>query len=474
MRPSLVIKRDGSAVPFMLERITAAISQAQRAVGISDGALADELANVVQEHLERICDKPSLGIEEIQDAVVHVLQESGNYEAAIAYTRYRDARERFRRSRRLLGDDRAAPNLAIVDPDGRRRPWERDWLRDVLVTQLGLSGKAADDAVLQVERMLAESSLTELSSPLLLSLVDAALVRCGMHADAAARAPLRLDRDEVARAIASAPDGHQAALATGRRALHQLSLARDCPAEVLRLYCQGRLWVDGLDDPLRGSHFTATVDGSSNPWQVLANAFSLATEAHAAWRRISMVLPPQHLGHLERGALSLVKPITALSSLAFVYLYCDGRTPLLDHWPFVGKRVSIATYADDFLLLRRLQELHLPMLAGPHLMQGGYRGRIAIELALNAQGLDNEFSQMDALAMGLVAAAKVRIDQLAKAPTPVAGDLRFAIYGLPVNSASTEYLERQVVQEGQRNGLTLIRTTNLPEAACAHLGRLLE
>lgn len=473
MRPVQVVKRDGSEVPFELERITAAIDRAQRSVGPADPSLAAELARVVMEHLERTCDRPALGIEEIQDAVVHVLQESGNYDVALAYARYRDARERFRRSRRVLGAERSAPNLAVIDRDGRRRSWERAWVRGLLVEQLGLPAKAADDALLQVEATLVESSLTELSAPLLLSLVDAALVRCGLHDQAEARAPLRIDRREAAAAVAGAADGRAAPLALGRKALRQLALSEDCPAQVLRHYCCGRLWIDGLDDPLRGTQFTATVDGHSNPWQVLANAFTLATEAGAQWRRVALVLPPSILGHLERGALSLVKPIAALATHAFVYLYCDGRTPLLEHWPFVGQRVSIATYADDFLLLRRLQELHLPMLAGPHLMQGGYRGRVAVELALNAQGLDDEFSQMDALAMALIAGAKVRLAQLARATQPAEGDLRFAIYGLPPASPSIEYLERQVVQEGQRNGLTLVRTTHLPEEACAHLGRLL-
>jgi hypothetical protein len=474
VKPKAIVKRDGSTVPFELPRIAAAILQAQRAVGYDEPALAAELARVVDEHLERINDKESLGIEEIQDAVVHVLQESGNYEVAIAYTRYRDARERFRRSRRLLGEERGAPNLHVVDLDGRRRGWDRAWLRDFLAGHLSLGEKAAEDAVIQVEALLVESPLTELSTPLLLSLVDAALVRCGMHHHAEARVPLRLERRAVQAALATGSDAQQATVACGRQALLQLSLTEALPSEVLKLWCLGRLWADGLDDPQRGSHYTATVDGSSNPWQVLTQAFALATEAAGSWRRISLVLPPSILGHLERGALSLVGPVNQLAQHGFVYLYCDGRTPLLDHWPFVGKQVSIATYADDFLLLRRLQELHLPMLAGPHLMQGGYRRRVAVELALNAQGLDNEYSQMDLMAMGLVSAAKVRLAQLARAANPASGEVRFAIYGLPASSPSHEYLERQVVQEGLRNGLTLVRTTNLPEEACAHLGRLLE
>ncbi len=106
-------------------------------------------------------------------------------------------------------------------------------------------------------------------------------------------------------------------------------------------------------------------------------------------------------------------------------------------------------------------------------MEGGWRSRTAVSLALNAQGLDNEYSQMDLLAMALVAAAKIRLGHLAGTPM-AGGDVRFAIYGLTASSPSHEYLERQVVQEALRNGLTLSRTSHLPEEACAHLGRLLE
>lgn len=474
MKPLTVTKRDGQCVPFDHARIAKAIARAQHAVGIDNDALADELARVVVEHLERGCDQPTLGIEEVQDAVVHVLQESGNYEVAMAYARYRDARERFRRSRQVLGERKDSPNLAVVDVDGRRRPWDRRWLGEWLCERYGLDAKAAADAIIQVEGMLADSSLTELTTPLLLSLVDAGLVRCGMHSVAAERAPLRVERPLARRMIEAAADGQQAVLGCGRAALEQLSLAERLPAQAVQLYCRGRLWIDGLDDPRRGSHFTATIDGTTNPWQVLTQAFSLAADAKRHWRRVSLVLPPSILGHVERGGTSLVQPIAALANLGFIFLYCDGRTPLLSRWPFPGGRVSIATYNDDFLLLRQLQELRLPLLSGPHLMQGGYRGRTTVESAINAQGLDGEYSQMDAVAMALVAGVRVRLAQLGSSPVFVGGDLRFAIFGLPTNSASYEYLERQVVQEGLRNDLTLVRSSHLTEEACIHLGRLLE
>ena len=474
MKPTTVVKRDGQLVPFDVVRIAHAVTRAQQAVGIEDVAQAEELARVVVEYLERACDQASLGIEDVQNAVVHVLQESGNYEAAIAYARYRDARERFRRTRRVLGEQTAAPHLFVVDPDGRRRPWERLWLQELLVTRYAINVKAADDAILQVEANLADSSLTQISTPLLLSLIDAALVRCGMHDLAAERAPLRIERPLAQRLLAKAKDGQQAVVACGRAALEQLSLTERVPAQVTALYCRGRLWIDGFDDPMRGSHHTASIDGTSNPWQVLTQAFSIAAEAKRHWRRVSIVLPPSILGHLERGANTLVEPIAALAHLSFVYLYCDGRTPLLSSWPFPAGRVSIATYNDDFLLLRQLQEMRLPLLSGPHLMQGHYRGRITVESAINAQGLEGEYSQLDGLAMALVAALRLRLTQLGDSPIFAGGDLRFAIFGLPATSASIDYLERQIIQEALRAGLTVARSSHLSEEACIHLGLLLE
>jgi hypothetical protein len=418
-----------------------------------------------------------VGIEDIQDAVVHVLQETGHYEVAITYARYRDERERCRRTSRLAERTPAEGiHLAVIDGQLRRRAWDRTWVRDFLTGHYGLDDKQAQAAVIEIEGFLAGSAVAELSAPLLLSLVDAALVRLGMHAQASRRSPLRVERAAARALVAAAADGRQALELAGRRVFEDLALAEEYPEQVVRLWCRGRLWIDGLDDPRRGSLFTATIDGLTNPWQVLTTAYACAAEAQRSWRRTHIILPPSVLGHLERGAKSLVDPILSLARLAQVYLYCDGRTPLLQQWPFAGAAVSIATYHDDFLLLQRLQELGQSLLSGAHLMSGGYRKQVAVELALNAQGLDGEHSQMDALAMALAAAARRRLEQLRQAGTvdPEHAELRFAIFGLPAASESNHYLERQVLQEGLRHRVRLVRSANLPEEACAHLGRLLE
>ncbi len=471
MKPSGIVKRDGREVPFEQARIASALDRALRATGTDDAGRADELARVVSEHLERTCDTSTPDIELVQDATVHVLQESGHYEAALAFARYRDARERLRRGRRAQDGSTERLNLVVIDGNGRRRPWDRDMLVADLVASHGLDAKAAGEAVARVEADLADSNLTELQSPLLLSLIDAALVRLGMHSSAAAHAALRVGRTAARCDLGLAVDGREALERAGRRVLLQLSLAESMPPEVVRLFVRGRLWIDGLDDPRRGAQFTAAVDGHGNPWQVLTQAFALAAEAAKQWRRVRLVLPPCILGHLERNAQALVAPITALSEHGWVHLYCDGRTSLLDNWPFAGRRVSIATWQDDFLLLRQLQERGLPLLAGPHLMSGAWRGRVLCELALNAQGLEGEFAQMDALAASLVEAAVLRLAQVAHLGQ---GDVRFAIYGLPLHGSSSEYLERQVMQAAARAGVALSRSANLPEEACLHLGRLLE
>lgn len=475
MRPAQVVKRDGTEVPFAAERIAAAIARALQAVGAGDVDLAAELALTVQEHLERCHDGSVVGIEEIQDAVVHVLQESGQYQAAIAYTRYRDARERARRESRLRGVSAAAPNLVLVDGDGRRQPWERMALARLLGERFDLDAKTAAEAVLGVEEQLAGSDCTELGLPLLASLVDAALVRAGRHDLAGAGAALRLERAALRADLVGGGDGRASLEAAGHRALLQLALADGCPPEVVRQFGRGRLWIDGLDDPRRGSQLTLVLDAPPNPWVALAHAFSAAVQADRTWRRVRLVLPPAILGHLERGAQPLVAPIAALAAAAQVYLYCDGRTPLLSAWPFAtgaGAAVGLATFQDDFLLLHRLQELGVPSLSGPQYTVAGFRQAVVVELALNAQGLEGEFSQLDALAFALVAAAQVRLRALGDLGRD--GEVRFAISGLAQHSDASQYLERQVLQEGLRTGIRLVRGASLSEAACRHLGRLLE
>jgi hypothetical protein len=469
--PESVTKRDGIVVPFERSKIAAAILQAQRAVNHADPEVAEELTDVVVEHLVRNGDSQRPAVEVIQDAVIYVLQESGHYEVALAYSRYRDARERSRRHRHAAGEEAVPPHLVVQDTAGRQHPWDGTRMEGDLCHELGLSAKVARDVRCEVERMLAESPATEVRTDILQHLVSAALCRCGLHRVAAATAPLCLGRPHVRRVLAEVTEvGAVARL--GRDLLYQFGMSEQVPVEVARLYERGRLWVDGLDDPQRGSRFTATLEGDENPWRIITRSFALAAEAGRYWRGVELILPPMILGNVESDQEAYVGVLEQLARQATVYLYCDGRTPLLDHWPFTHRGIGLATYAQDFIILRSLQQLGLPHISGPHLLQGGYRRGIAISLALNAQGLEEQFSQLDHLAMGLVAAARVRLAQVRPDPTLTNAEIRFAIFGLSPGSVSNDYLERQVIQEGMRTGIVLRRMSSLPEEACGHLAKL--
>ena len=322
----------------------------------------------------------------------------------------------------------------------------------------------------------AQSPATELAAALVDILAEAAMVRLGLTAAVVERGDVRVPREELRQAEA-AVSGLAALGEAGRAVFRAEAALAALPPAVSRLWSRGRLWIDGLDEPLRGSQFTVVLEPDSNPWEVIARAAGAAIDAAQHWRRVRVVLPPAILGHLERGtslmAQRMVAAIGSLTQVAQIHLYCDGRTPLAERWPFAGGRVGLAIYNDDFLLARQLAERGLPLLAGAQYARGGWRHRVAVEVALNAQGLEHEWSQLDLSAMGAVAATKARLARL-DVHRNEGAELRFAIYGLAAASPSADYLERQVVQEGQRAGLTLVRASNLPLEACVHLGRLLD
>ncbi len=475
MSPAAIIKRDGRQEPFAAGRIAAAIARALAAVGQDDPGTAEELARVAAEHLTRL-DDAAVPLEAVQDACVHVLQESGHYEAAVAFVRYRDARERARRERIADGDRRQAANLHVVDGQWRSRPWDAAWLAGLVRARTGLGERAAADVVAQAERLLAGTCVDQLPLHQVMALAHAAMVQLGLHAAGAVTAPIGIDPGEIRRALLAPGDG-DGLERLGRAMAREWSLsALHLPGPALRLWSQGRLWVSGIDDPARGARLTTTVESVPNPWQVLTSAFALCQSAATHWQRVRLVLPPAVLGHLERGASALVAPIAALARSAEVFLYCDGRTPLLSSWPFAGARVGLASYNQDFILDQRMREFGRSLLSGPTLLDPARPQRVLADLAVNAQGLDRDLDALDELALAAVGALHARLRLLgALGGEPVAaGAARSAVYGLPHDSEARRYLEDQIVQEARRRAMVLERAGSLSEEACAHFGRLLD
>ncbi len=105
-----IIKRDGSTVPFVPEKITIAISKALRATGIECREVAENLMLDVLRRLDLFAEgRATPTVEEVQDAVEMVLFENRYFATAKAYILYRKQHEHIRQARELFS------NIEIVE-----------------------------------------------------------------------------------------------------------------------------------------------------------------------------------------------------------------------------------------------------------------------------------------------------------------------------------------------------------------------
>ena len=91
-----IVKRDGRCVLFDIDKIANAIFKAAQALGGSDYEMAQNLAQQVADYLENTCHNETPSVEEIQDAVEHVLVESGHARTAKEFILYRAQRTKVR------------------------------------------------------------------------------------------------------------------------------------------------------------------------------------------------------------------------------------------------------------------------------------------------------------------------------------------------------------------------------------------
>ncbi|NLJ15517.1 MAG: hypothetical protein GX346_00090 [Clostridiales bacterium] len=99
--PKFIIKRDGSTVPFNIDKITIAISKAGKETGEFNKAESEKLAFLVLDKIIERNNLDELSVEYVQDLVEEVLLDSKYKKSAKAYIIYREHRN-LNRKRNLF------------------------------------------------------------------------------------------------------------------------------------------------------------------------------------------------------------------------------------------------------------------------------------------------------------------------------------------------------------------------------------
>ena len=115
-----VVKRDGETAEFCLKKITEAIKKAFRATGneFNDEILELLSLRVTADFQLRMKDG-SISVEEIQDSVEHVLEQTGYTDVAKAYILYRKQREKIRSMNSALLNYKDVVNSYVKVEDWR-------------------------------------------------------------------------------------------------------------------------------------------------------------------------------------------------------------------------------------------------------------------------------------------------------------------------------------------------------------------
>ncbi|MDD2320160.1 MAG: ribonucleoside triphosphate reductase [Geobacteraceae bacterium] len=114
-----VVKRDGSKVPFVADKIRSAIRRAGEASGEFDGDEAGLLTSQVLKVMRHKFDAIPPQIEQIQDAVEQVLISANHLGTARAYIVYREQHQKLRRDRKTLVDVASSVNEYLEQSDWR-------------------------------------------------------------------------------------------------------------------------------------------------------------------------------------------------------------------------------------------------------------------------------------------------------------------------------------------------------------------
>lgn len=117
-----VVKRDGEAAEFCLKKITEAIKKAFKATGKEyNDEILELLSLRVTADFQPKMQGGSISVEEIQDSVEHVLEQTGYTEVAKAYILYRKQREKIRNMNSTILNYKDVVNSYVKAEDWRVR-----------------------------------------------------------------------------------------------------------------------------------------------------------------------------------------------------------------------------------------------------------------------------------------------------------------------------------------------------------------
>ena len=115
-----VMKRDGEVAEFSLNKITEAIKKAFKATGKDyNNEILELLSLRVTADFQEKMQEGSVSVEQIQDSVEHVLEQSGYTDVAKAYILYRKQREKIRNMKTTILDYKDVVNSYVKVEDWR-------------------------------------------------------------------------------------------------------------------------------------------------------------------------------------------------------------------------------------------------------------------------------------------------------------------------------------------------------------------
>ena len=115
-----VVKRDGEVAEFSLNKITEAIKKAFRATSKDyNNEILELLSLRVTADFQNKMKDGKISVEEIQDSVEHVLEQTGYTDVAKDYILYRKQREKIRNMNSTILDYKDVVNSYVKVEDWR-------------------------------------------------------------------------------------------------------------------------------------------------------------------------------------------------------------------------------------------------------------------------------------------------------------------------------------------------------------------